>query len=264
MKSQFFEVDGVRVSRLEDLRLVTGSGKYASDWNMPGQLHGHFLRSDRAHARIVSLRVKAAREHPGVHAVLTGEDAVRAGYVQPVSFFNLTGKNGMRARVPQWPVLACGRVRFVGEPVAFIVAESAHVAQDAGALIEIEYEELPVVIDSEEALAPAAPQLHENVPGNMPFECEAGDAAAVAAQFAAASHVTRLRLASTRVVPSPMEPRACVVAFDERTGRYTVHACVQGANMLRMQLAAYTKVPEDRIEVIARDVGGGFGCRSMG
>ena len=264
MKSQFFEVDGVRVSRLEDFRLVTGSGKYASDWNMPGQLYGHFLRSDRAHARIVALHAKAAREHPGVHAILTGEDAVRAGYVQPVSFFNLTGKNGMRARVPQWPVLAHGRVRFVGEPVAFIVAESAHIAQDAGALIEIEYEELPVVIDSEKALAPGAPQLHENVPGNMPFECEAGDATAVAAQFAAASHVTRLRLASTRVVPSPMEPRACLVAFDERTARYTVHACVQGANMLRMQLAAYTKVPEDRIEVVARDVGGGFGCRSMG
>src|SRR3972149_5260156 len=178
MKTQFFEVDGVRVSRLEDLRLVTGSGKYASDWNMPEQLYGHFLRSDRAHARIASLRVKAAQEHPGVHAVLTGEDAVRAGYVQPVSFFNLTGKDGARARLPQWPILAYGRVRFVGEPVAFVVAESAHVAQEACALIGIDYEELPCVVDCEGALAPAAPQLHENVPGNMSFECEAGDAAA--------------------------------------------------------------------------------------
>ena len=264
MVREFFEVGGARVSRLEDLRLLTGSGKYASDWNLPGQLYGHFLRSDRAHARIVALRVQAARACPGVHAILTGEDAERAGYVQPVSFFNLTGKNGMRARLPQWPVLASGRVRFVGEPVAFVVAESAHLAQDACALIEIEYADLPVAVDCEEALAPAAPQLHDNVPGNMPFECEAGDAAAVAAQFAAASHVTRLRLASTRVVPSPMEPRACLVAFDARSGRYTVHACVQGANMLRMQLAGYTKLPEDKIEIVARDVGGGFGCRSMG
>ena len=264
MEAQFFEVGGVRVSRLEDLRLVTGSGKYAADWNMPGQLYGHFLRSDRAHARIVALRVKAAQEHPGVHAILTGDDASRAGYVQPVSFFNLTGKQGMRALVPQWPVLACGRTRFVGEPVAFIVAESADIARDACALIEIEYAELPCVVDMEQALEPGAPQLHENVPGNMPFECEAGDASAVAAQFAAASHVTRLKLASTRVVPSPMEPRACLVAFDAGTGRYTVHACIQGANMLRMQLAGYTKVPEDKIEVVARDVGGGFGCRSMG
>jgi len=264
MAAQFFEVNGARVSRLEDARLVAGNGKFASDWNMPGQLYGHFLRSDRAHARIVSIRAQAARDYPGVHAVLTGEDAMHAGYVQPVSFFKLTGKQGMRVLLPQWPVLAYGRVRFVGEPVAFVVADSAHVAQEACELIEIEYAELPVVIDSVAALAPAASQLHDNVPGNMPFECEAGDAAAAASQFAAASHVTRLKLASTRVVPSPMEPRACVVAFDERSGRYTVHACIQGANMLRMQLAGYTKVPEDKIEVIARDVGGGFGCRSMG
>ncbi|MSP97368.1 MAG: xanthine dehydrogenase family protein molybdopterin-binding subunit [Betaproteobacteria bacterium] len=264
MAAQFFDVDGARVSRLEDARLVTGNGKFASDWNMPGQLYGNFLRSDRAHARIVALRTNSAREYPGVHTVLTGEDAVRAGYVQPVSFFNLTGKQGMRVLLPQWPALACGRVRFAGEPVAFVVAESAHIAQQACELIEIEYAELPVVIDCVAALAPAASQLHDNVPGNMPFECEAGDAAAAAAQFAAASHVTRLKLASTRVVPSPMEPRACVVAFDARSERYTVHACVQGANMLRLQLAGYTKVPEDKIEVVARDVGGGFGCRSMG
>ncbi len=264
MERQFFEVDGVRVARLEDLRLVTGHGKYASDWNLPGQSHGHFLRSDRAHARIVSLNVEAARRHPGVHAILTGDDAVRAGYVQPVSFFNLIGKDKMRARVPQRPVLAYERVRFVGEPVALVVGDSAYIAQDACALIEVQYEDLPIVVDPEEALAPGAPRLHDDIPGNMPFECEAGNAAAVQAAFAKAAHITRLKLTSTRVVPNPMEPRACLVAFDERTERYTVHACVQGANMLRMQLAGYTNVPEEKIDVIARDVGGGFGCRSMG
>lgn len=264
MERQFFEVDGVRVSRLEDLRLVTGHGKYASDWNLPGQLHGHFLRSNRAHARIVSLNVEAARRHPGVHAILTGEDAVRAGYVQPVSFFNLIGKDKMRARVPQRPVLAYERVRFVGEPVALVVADSAYIAQDACALIEVQYEDLPIVVDLEQALAPGAPQLHDDIPGNLSFECEAGNAEAVQAAFAKAARITRLKLASTRVVPSPMEPRACLVAFDERTERYTVHACVQGANMLRMQLAGYTNVPQEKIHVIARDVGGGFGSRSMG
>jgi len=263
MKGQHFEVKGARVSRLEDHRLLTGGGKYASDWSMPGQLYGHFLRSERAHARVVSIRLKAAREYPGVHAILTGEDAMRAGYVQPVSFFNLMGKQGMRASVPQWPVLASGRVRFVGEPVAFVVADSAYIAQDACGLIEVEYEELQSVTDAEEALAAAAPLLHGDVPGNMPFECEAGDAAAVEAQFAGATHVTRLRLTSDRVVPSPMEPRACLVAFDERTERYTIHACVQGTNMLRLQLAGYTRVPEEKIEIVAKDVGGGFGCRSM-
>ena len=265
MREQFFEVSGARVSRLEDHRLLTGGGKYASDWSMPGQLHGHFLRADRAHARIVSIHLEAARKYPGVHAVLTGDDAVRAGYVQPVSFFKeMRGKNGMRPSVPQWPVLASDHVRFVGELVAFVVAESVHIAQDACGLIEVAYEDLPSVSDADDALAAAAPLLHESIAGNLPFECEAGDAAAVEAQFAAAAHVTRLRLTSGRVVPSPMEPRACLVAFDERTERYTVHACVQGTNMLRMQLAGYTRVPEDRIEVVAQDVGGGFGCRSMG
>lgn len=118
---------------------------------------------------------------PGVHVVLTGDDAVRAGYVQPVSFFTFAGKNGARPLLPQWPVLAHQRVRFAGEPVAFVVAASAHLAQDACALIEIEYEDLPCVVDSVAALEPAAPLLHQHIPGNMPFECEAGDAAAIAA-----------------------------------------------------------------------------------
>src|SRR5687768_177453 len=264
MREQYFEVEGARVSRLEDHRLLTGCGKYASDWSMPGQLYGHFLRADRAHARIVSIRLEAARDYPGVHAVLTGDDAMRAGYVQPVSFFKFAGKNGMYPSVPQWPVLAAGRVRFVGEPVAFVVAESVHIAQDACGLIEVEYEDLRSVSDADDALAAGAPLLHDHVPGNLPFECEAGDPAAVEARFAAAAHVTRLSLKSSRVVPSPMEPRACLVAYDGRTGHYTVHACVQGTNMLRMQLAGYTQLPEEKIEVVAQDVGGGFGCRSMG
>ena len=264
MNAPFFEVNGARVTRLEDHRLLTGNGKYAADWNLPEQLYGHFLRADRAHARIVSLNVKKAQAHPGVHAVLTGEDAARAGYVQPVSFFTFAGKNGAKPLLPQWPVLAHERVRFAGEPVAFVVAESAHLAQDACALIEIQYEDLSCVVGGVAALAPAAPLLHQHIPGNLPFECEAGDAAATQAAFAAAAHVTRLKLTSTRVVPSPMEPRACLVAFDASAESYTVHACVQGANMLRMQLSGYTHVPEDKLKIVARDVGGGFGCRSMG
>ena len=227
-------------------------------------MHGHFLRADRAHARIVSIDSSAAKNYPGVQAVLTGEDAVRAGYVQPVSFFNFPGKHGAKPLLPRWPVLAHERVRFAGEAVAFVVADSAHMAQDACALINVVYQALPCVVDGAAALAPAAPLLHQHIPGNLPFECEAGDAAATAAAFAAASHITRLRLASSRVVPSPMEPRACLVAYDAPSERYTVHACVQGANMLRMQLSGYTRVPEDKLKIIARDVGGGFGCRSMG
>ncbi len=258
------EVQGKQVTRLEDLRLITGAGKYASDWNLPDQLHACFLRSDRAHARIVSVDVEAARRHPGVVGVFTGEDAVRAGYVRSANFLTFTGKNGMTAHFPDRPVIAHGKVRFVGEPVALIVAESALLAQDAAELVQVEYEDLPVVVSPEAAIAGGAPALHDTVPGNLPFEYEAGDRAAAEAAFAKAAHITRLKVESTRVNPNPMEPRACLVAYDSRDDSYTVHVCLQGMNMMRKQLATYTKVPEEKLRIVARDVGGGFGQRSTG
>src|SRR5688572_20903216 len=144
-----FELNGAHVSRLEDVRLITGAGTYASDWKLPGQLHAHFIRSDRAHAKIVSIDYAAAAKHPGVKGIYTGEDAVREGYVKAAVFLNFKGKDGMDARIPDRPVLAHGRVRFVGEPVAIVVATSALAAQDASELVVIEYEDLPVVIDPE-------------------------------------------------------------------------------------------------------------------
>jgi carbon-monoxide dehydrogenase large subunit len=257
------EVEGVRVSRREDLRLITGAGTYASDWNLPGQLYAHFLRADLAHAKIVSINVEAALKHPGVVRVYTGADAVRAGYLKPMTMLTFKGKDGMQVRVPERPVLAHGRVRCVGEPVAMVVAKTALIAQDAAELIEVEYEELPVVIHPEDALAPGAPQLHENVPDNMPFEFEAGDATATEAAFAKAAHITKLKLEVTRVAPNPMEPRACLMAYAAREDRYTAHVHVQGVNMMRKQLAAYTGMPEDKIRVMVRDVGGSFGQRSL-
>ena len=263
MDHHLLEVGGARVSRREDLRLVTGAGKYASDWNLPGQLHAHFVRADRAHAKIVSIDAENALKHPGVVRVFTGADAVRAGHVKPMTMLTFKGRNGMQVRVPERPALAHGRVRCVGEPVAMVVAESALAAQDAAELIEVEYEELPLVIDPESALAPGAPQLHDDVPGNLPFEFEAGDAAAVAAAFAGAAHVTRLKLEVTRVAPSPLEPRACLIAYDAKADVYIVHVHVQGVNMMRKQLAAYTGVPEEKFRIMARDVGGAFGQRSL-
>ncbi|OGA43933.1 MAG: hypothetical protein A3G24_24110 [Betaproteobacteria bacterium RIFCSPLOWO2_12_FULL_62_13] len=263
MDHHLLEIGGARVSRREDLRLVTGAGRYASDWNLPGQLHAHFLRSDRAHAGIVSIDLERALRHPGVVRVFTGADAVRAGYIKPMTMLTFKGRNGMQVRVPERPALAHGRVRCVGEPLALVVAETAFIAQDAAELIEIEYEELPVVVDPGDALAPGAPQLHDDVPGNLPFEFEAGDAAAAEAAFAQATHVTRLKLEVTRVAPSPLEPRACLVAYDAHHGGYTVHVHVQGVNMMRKQLAAYTGVPEEKFRIMARDVGGAFGQRSL-
>ncbi len=258
-----FDVGGTHVSRLEDLRLIKGEGCYAADWNLPNQAHASFLRADRAHAKIVSINVDAARKAKGVLGVYTGEDAVRAGHVKPLSMLTFAGKDGKKALIPERPTLAHGRVRFVGDLVAMVVAETELQAQDAAELIEVEYEDLPVVVAAESALAAGAIQLHDNVPGNLSFEQEAGDAAATTAAFAKAAHVTKLKLDCTRVAPNPMEPRACLVAYDAGSESYTVHVPVQGINMMRMQLVAYAGVPEDKIKVVARDVGGGFGQRSI-
>jgi carbon-monoxide dehydrogenase large subunit len=249
-------------NRVEDLRLVTGAGKYASDWSLPGQLHGHFVRSDRAHAEIVSVNTGRALKHAGVKAVFTGVDAVRAGYIKPMHTLTFPGKGGMQTRAPERPVLAHGRVHFVGEALALVVAETAGAAEDAAELVEVEYRDLPAVVSPEEALAPGAPQLHESVPGNLALEVEVGDAAAVEAAFARAAHVTRLKVEVTRVAPNPMEPRAYIASYDARGDSYTLHVCCQGITTLRRHLSAYTGVPEDKLHFEVRDVGGGFGQRT--
>ena len=251
-----------RGNRVEDFRLITGAGKYAADWNAPGQLYGYFVRADRAHAQIVALNTARALEYPGVQHIFTGVDAVRAGYTRTPHALTFPGRNGMKARAPERPALAHGKVRFVGEALALVVADSAAAAQDAAELIEVEYRGLPCVVRPEEALAPGAPQLHEDVPGNLPFEAEAGNAQEVEAAFARAAHVTRLKVESTRVTPSPMEPRACLVAYDAESGEYAFNVCMQGVTTLRKQLSSYTNVPEDKLKFEARDVGGGFGQRT--
>ena len=248
--------------RVEDVRLITGAGKYASDWNAPGQLYGQFVRSDRAHAEIVSVGTKKALAFPGVKHVFTGDDAVRAGYVRAPHTMAFIGKNGMKARSPQRPVLAHGKVRFVGEAVALVVADSAAAAQDAADLVEVEYRELESVTDPEGALAVGSPQLSDEVPGNLAWESEIGDLKPVEAAFAAAAHVTRAKVISTRVAPNPMEPRACLVAYDAATESYRIHTPMQGVTTQRSQLSAYTKVPPEKLVFEARDVGGGFGQRS--
>jgi len=251
-----------RGNRVEDARLITGTGKFAADWNAPGQLHACFVRADRAHAEIVAVDVAAALAHPGVKAVYTGEDAVRAGYVRSPNALNFPGRNGVRALTPERPALAHGKVRFVGEAVALVVAETAAQATDAAELVAVEYRDLPPVVDPEATLAPDAPQLHDNVPGNLVFEYEAGNEQEVAAAFARAAHITRLKVVVTRVAPSPIEPRACMATYEPDSGAYTLHVCMQGSTFLRWQMGTYTNLPEDKLDFVAQDVGGGFGQRS--
>jgi carbon-monoxide dehydrogenase large subunit len=250
-----------RSARREDLRLITGGGCYAADWNLPGQLHAAFLRSDRAHAEIVNIDVSAARAVPGVVAVLTGEDARQEGFKSLPNVVNYPGKDGQPFRKPHHPVLASGKVRYVGEPVAMVVARTPAIAEDARETVAIEYRDLHVAGDFASAVTDGAPQLHDDVPGNVAFEYESGDAAAVAEQFARARYVSRLSVESQRLVGNPLEPRACLVAFDAASGRYTVHAPLQGAGTMRGQLMQVTGLDKDRIVLVAQDVGGSFGVR---
>ena len=247
--------------RREDDRLLTGKGRYTADWNLPGQLYGHFLRSDHAHAEIVSIETRTALENPGVVAVLTGKDV--ADLKTPPPMVKFPGRGGAAIKVPHRDVLARSRVRYVGQEVALIVATSAAAAQDAADLIEIDYRELPAVVDAEDALEPGAPQLHAEIPGNLCFDYEYGDEKAAAEAFARAAHVTRVTLDSTRVSGTPMEPKACVAAYDPASGVYDVYASSQGMSMMLPNFAAILGVPAEKIRLHAHDVGGGFGIRSQ-
>jgi carbon-monoxide dehydrogenase large subunit len=249
------------IGRLEDQRLLTGRGRYVSDWNLPGQAHACFLRSDRAHADILSIDVSAALAMPGVLGVYTGEDVAAAGLQSLPAALPVKGRGGAELLKPARPALAQGRVRFVGEPVAVVVAETASIAQDASELVMVEYGDLPAVVAPVAALQTGAPQLFEDVPGNLVFDYEAGDGGAAAAAFASAARVVKLRVDNTRVVGNPMEPRGCLAAFDAASGDYTIHACTQGVPGMRAQIAGVLGVPPQKVRVAAEDVGGGFGVR---
>ena len=174
---------------------------------------------------------------------------------------NYAGKGGQPMLKPIHPVLAQGRVRFVGEAVAMIVAESAAIAEDARDLVDIEYRDLPAAATFDAAVAPGAPQLHADVPGNLAFEYESGDAEATAAAFARAKYVSRLTVESQRLVGNALEPRACLAAFDAASGRYTLHLPLQGVGGMRGQIAGVTGLDKDKIDIVTQDVGGSFGVR---
>ncbi len=247
--------------RLEDRRLLTGQGKYTADWNFPKQAYAAFLRSDRAHADIVSIDTAAALAAPGVLAVLTGKDVMEAGFKSIPVNLGVKDRFGEPLRKPPRPVLAQGKVRHVGECVACVVAESPHAAQDATELIAVEYRDLSAVTVAKKALEPGAPQLYTELPGNLSFDWATGDEAATEAAFRSAARVVRLTVDNQRMVGNPMEPRACLGTFDAATQKYALYACTQGTAGMRGQLVYTMGIPDEKIDVIAEDVGGGFGVR---
>ena len=246
-------------SRIEDLPLVRGAGSYTDDLCLPRQVYLLMLRSPHAHARIVGIDATSARAMPGVLAVYTHADLAAEGIGRLPSLPPLKSREGSDRREPQRHALARAVVRHVGDAPACVVAETWAQARDGAEQVAIEYEPLPAVADGRAALAPDAPLLGADVPGNCLFDWETGDAARTDALFAAAHRVVRLTAHNQRVVANPLETRAVNASFDAASGRFRVVAGSQGVSMLRNLLAGAFGLAADRFQVVTPDVGGAFG-----
>jgi aerobic carbon-monoxide dehydrogenase large subunit len=254
-------MQSVQPSRIEDLRLVSGQGRYASDWNVAGQVYAHMIRSDRPHALIKSLDLSAVRGAADVLVVLTAEDVKAAGFKSLPTGAPLVDKNGFDQKTAAMPLLADGKVYFVGQPIAMVIATSAKIAQDASELAIIDFEELPAYASIEHALSDGANSIHAQAPGNVAMDFENGNAAAVMQAFAKAKFLTTHRIESQRLIGAPMEPRAALANYDAATDRYRVMTPTQGMLGMRGTLSAVTGIAVEKIDVVAHDVGGSFGLR---
>jgi len=257
-----FEGIGASVRRKEDVRFLSGRGHYTDDINRPGQAHAYVKRADRAHARIDGIDTAAAKAAPGVIAVFVGADMAAEEIGGLPCGWQIHNKDGSPMAEPPHPVIAAGKVRHVGDPVAVVIAETRQDAKNAAELIEIAYTDLPAVASMEAALAPGAAEVHDGVAGNVCYDWHIGDKAIVDAAFAAAAHVVRLDLINNRLVPNAMEPRAALGDFDTSSGDYTLYTTSQNPHVIRLLMGAFVlHIPENKLRVVAPDVGGGFGSK---
>ena len=253
---------GEPVRREEDWRLLRGRGRYVDDVREVAEARGYVLRSPHAHARVAAIDTAAARAMPGVLCILTGADLQRRGLGTLRPGVPRKRRNGNAAFVCPQPILAQGQVRYVGDPVAFVVAETLNQAKDAAEAIAVEYEPLPAVITADQALMPGAPSVWDDNPGNEAFCHEIGDRSAVDAAFARADRIVRHEIAINRVTANSMEPRGCLAQYDGDQDRYTIRCTIQSAHATRTALADYIfKVPQHRIRVVCDNMGGGFGMK---
>ncbi len=253
---------GQPVSRFEDPRLLRGQGRFINDVNLPGQAHATMLRSPHAHARIVAINTSAALAAPGVLAVFTEADLAAAGLGTMRVALPRKRPDGSPLFYVPHPGLARGFVRYVGDPVAMIVAETLTQARDAAELVAVEYEPLPSVTETARILDPDAPAVWADCPGNLSHIFEQGNRAATEAAIAGAAHVVKQRIVISRVYAQFMETRGAIATYDAGEERYTLYADVQYPHRVRDALARNIfKVPESKIRVIAGDVGGGFGTK---
>ncbi|MBP6010757.1 MAG: xanthine dehydrogenase family protein molybdopterin-binding subunit [Alphaproteobacteria bacterium] len=253
---------GTSVKRKEDHRFITGQGRYTDDINRPGQAHAYFLRSPHAHAKIRSLDTSAARALRGVVGVLTGADLAADKLGTLTCGWMVTSKDGTPMKAGVHPALAVDRVRYVGDHVAIVIAETHALAKDAAELVKVEYEELPAVVDPAQAADAGAALLHPEAPRNTIYQWELGNRPETEAAFKKAATVVKLDLTNNRLIPNAMEPRACVGEYDDGTGGYTLYVTSQNPHVARLVLSAFIGLaPEHKLRVVAPDVGGGFGSK---
>ena len=251
---------GQPVRRTEDPMLVRGEGCYTDDIKLTGEAYAVMVRSRIAHGVIKGVDTTAARNMPGVLGVYTGADLAAYGTLKCIVPFN--NRDGTPMKRPPRPALATDKVRFVGDPVAFVVADTVLHAKDAAEAVEVEIDALPAVVRPEEASRPGAPLIHDEAPGNVALDYHFGDSEKVAAAFDRAAHVTRLKLSNSRVVVNAMEPRAAIGIHDPASGRFTLHAPSQGAFGMRGNMAEILKVEPKQVRILTGHVGGSFGMKS--
>ena len=253
---------GASVKRKEDKRFITGKGKYTDDIRSENQSYAAFVRSPHAHAKVNGIDASAAEAMDGVIAVLNGKQLVADGIGNLICGWAITSRDGTGMKMGAWSALATDRVRYVGDAVAVVIADSKEAARAAAEAVEVDYEELSAVVASDKALAPGAPQVHEVAPGNLVFDWEIGDEAATNAALAAAAHVIELPMTNNRLSPNAMEPRSAIAVYDEAEDHYTLYTTSQNPHVARLVLSAFYNVaPEHKLRVIAPDVGGGFGSK---
>jgi carbon-monoxide dehydrogenase large subunit len=254
---------GQPVPRTEDPVLVQGHGTYTDDVNLDGQAYAAIVRSRHAHGVIKGIDVAQAQAMPGVIAIYTGRDLEEAGYGTLKCALPLKNRDGTPMRKPARPALATDKVRFVGDPVACVVAETAIEAKEAAEAVELDIEPLPAVTLASEAMKPGAPLLFGDVPNNIALDWHFGDAEKVKAAFASAAHVVRLDMRNTRVVVNAMEPRAAIAAWNEADGRFTFYVGCQGVFGLRAGLAEIMNIEPAKLRVLTQNVGGSFGMKAQ-
>jgi carbon-monoxide dehydrogenase large subunit len=253
---------GASVRRKEDLRFLTGRGMYTDDINRPGQLHGYILRSPHPHAELGAIDTSKAAKVKGVIAVFTGADMAKDNVGGLPCGWAIKFKDGSPMKEPPHPPLAVGRVRYVGDQVAVVIADSREAAKDAAELIEVDYKPLAAVATIEDAIKPAAPQLWDIAPGNTCYDWELGDKGATDAAFKKAHKVAKIELVNNRLIPNAMEPRAAIGDFDPASGDFTLYTTSQNPHVIRLLMGAFVlHIPESKLRVFAPDVGGGFGSK---